>query len=320
MEILLLIVAATYAISGKHQKDTSVAAYKAGKEPPGLVKARMRHEAGGGRFATSPGKDRTPKGPGATRLLLASRWAGACEKAKTRGEDKLKRWQAWYQEQAPERDEQWREKQRRKMQRRTERLEKWQDRWTNAKTADSSTQDTDESLSETPIQPDQPDESPSTGGQTTDPSEEAQAQPDTESESEHADRVVTSDDNPEGAAQPQNPQENASTAGGSTSTADTATTASIGELMDYQQGAATLNNHADEVDGYDTALSGLGQDMESVGWGAEVHGPLSDMHTKLQNVSARYRDLAENVKHQGDSVNDAYDDAPWAPDRAALTQ
>ena len=63
VEVILLILAATYAVSGKHTKDTSLAAYKAGKEPPGLVKARLRHEAGGGRFVTRPGKDKQqPKG------------------------------------------------------------------------------------------------------------------------------------------------------------------------------------------------------------------------------------------------------------------
>lgn len=107
MELLLMCIAVAYTLTGKFNKDTNQAAYTAGKEPPGLVKARMRHESGGGARKPS-GK---PTGKGSTRLLLSQRWANACEKAKDRADDKHRRWRAWYADQAESRDEQWRTKQ-----------------------------------------------------------------------------------------------------------------------------------------------------------------------------------------------------------------
>lgn len=310
MEVILLILAATYAVSGKHRKDTSIAAYKAGKEPPGLVKARLRHEAGGGRFSTRPGKEKTPKGPGATRLLIASRWAAACEKAKTKSEDDLRRWHAWYQEQAPDRDQAWRDKQQRKMQRRADRLDKWQGRWTRTKTATAGIKD---KLGRTGESGENSQHGEAT---TSDSSDQPAQQPETTAQSGTSGQNESS---PTGSNTPAEPGPT-SLHTGSTAAIPTHSTETTSGGAVYQQGAATLHNHADEVDGYDKALTALGQDLESRGWGAEVHGPLSDMHTKLQNVAARYRDLAEKAKHQGDNVNDSYDEAPWAPDREALTQ
>src|SRR5690606_18861930 len=111
VEIFILCAAVAYMFTGKFNKDTAQAAYKAGHEPPGVVKARMRHERGGG-VRTPAG---TPKGRGATRLMLAQRWANACEKAKDKQDDKHRRWRAWFAEQAPQRDQQWREKQANKI-------------------------------------------------------------------------------------------------------------------------------------------------------------------------------------------------------------
>src|SRR5690606_40614572 len=49
-----------------------------------------------------------------------------CQKAADRQHDKLRRWRAWYAEQAPQRDEQWRAKQRAKLQRRQRRLQRFE--------------------------------------------------------------------------------------------------------------------------------------------------------------------------------------------------
>lgn len=304
VEVILLILAATYAVSGKHTKDTSLAAYKAGKEPPGLVKARLRHEAGGGRFVTRPGKDKQqPKGPGATRLLIASRWANACEKSKTRGEDKLKRWQAWYDERAPHRDKAWRDKQNRKMDKRAERLDKWQGRWTRTKNAKDAAKDAFSRRGE-----ESEPEASSAGNTPEQPAEQQPSKSDeplkvefpTVNANERIDKLADHD-------------RRVKEARSSTNTTEE------GDAV-YTSGAATMHNHAAEVEGYQKALTALGQDMADVKWGAEVHGPLADMHTKLKSVAARYRNLAETVKHQGDNVNDAYDDAPWSPDHQVLTQ
>ena len=112
MELMLISLAIAYMFTSKHSKDTAQAAYKAGKEPPGLAKARMRHESGGSK---KPGGQRKPNGKptghGAMRLMVSQRWANACEKVKDKSDDKHRRWRAWYAEQSPERDAAWREKQ-----------------------------------------------------------------------------------------------------------------------------------------------------------------------------------------------------------------
>lgn len=301
MEPILLIMAATYVISGKHSKDTAQSAYKAGKEPPGLVKARLRHEAGGGRFRTRPGKDKQPKGPGAGRLLIASRWSVACEKAKTKQEDKLRRWQAWYEEQAPDRDQAWRDKQTKKMNNRAERLDKWQGRWTRTKTAAAGAKDAARATLSS--NKDDATEQPAESSTSEQPDQSPAPEPEPAPEPAAADT---------GADAPANPP-------ASSPSTNTSSSQQEGDAV-YQSGASTMHNHANEVEGYRKALTALGQDMADVNWGAEVHGPLADMHTKLKSVAARYRNLAETVKHQGDAVNDAYDEAPWSPDHKVLTQ
>lgn len=312
MEIIMLIMAAAYAVGSKNHKDTSTAAYKAGKEPPGLAKARMRHEAGGGRFVTRPGKTDQPKGPGATRLLIAQKWANGCEKSRTRSEDELRRWQAWYQEQAPQRDENWRAKQRRKINNRAERLAKWQGRWVSAKTtlAGGGGQDSAEANTGSDTE-----QEPASAEGETQPGVQDQTEQAVEDSASSGENTQTDDTEP---AKQSEQGQNTSTGGGSPAAGSS--TAPIGDLVDYQQAVATLHNHADEIEGFNTALSGLGQDMDAAGWGSEVHGDLGDMHSQLASITARYRDLAEDVKAQGDAVNDAYDNAPWAPDKAALTR
>lgn len=86
-------------------------AYANGKEPPGVAKARMRHEAGGG-GRTASGR---PTGKGAFRLMAASRWANACLATKQRADHKAARRRAWYAETAPLKDAEWRAKQLRKL-------------------------------------------------------------------------------------------------------------------------------------------------------------------------------------------------------------
>lgn len=98
------------------------AAYASGKEPPGVAKARMRHENGGGGRSPSG----RPKGKGAFRLLLADRWANACESARQRGEHKARRRREWYETKvAPREDEAYKAKQLAKL----EKADKARDRW-----------------------------------------------------------------------------------------------------------------------------------------------------------------------------------------------
>jgi outer membrane biosynthesis protein TonB len=117
---LTCMVIAYFFTKGK----VDTAAYASGKESPGVAKARMRHESGGGGRSASG----RPKGKGAFRLMLADRWANACESARQRGEHKAKRRRAWFAETAPQRDAAWREKQLRKLGRADDARRKWAER------------------------------------------------------------------------------------------------------------------------------------------------------------------------------------------------
>lgn len=119
MEALFLtcVVVAFFVTKGR----TDTAAYSNGKEPPGLVRARMRHDRGGG-ARTGSGR---PVGRGAFGLLVASRWASACRAAQHRGEHRAARRRAWFDETAPQRDARWREAQRRRLDRADRARERW---------------------------------------------------------------------------------------------------------------------------------------------------------------------------------------------------
>ena len=298
MEPILLIAAVTYMVSGKYGKDTAQSAYKAGKEPPGLVKARLRHEAGGGRFVTRPGKDKKqPKGPGATRLLIASRWSNACEKAKTKSEDKLQRWKAWYEEQAPQRDQAWRDKQKKKINNRAERLDKWQGRWTSVKSAAAGAKD----AVKTAMSSD------------TDAVTEQQPAADdpTEPESPTSEQSANPEPEPAGDSTTADGQ-NEPTGSGPGGT-DQQPTTSAGGVMDYQQAASALRAAATRVEQYRTDLSEMADGLGGKNWGVEVHGDIRDMDSNLADISADYRDMANQMQQEGDNVADAEDAHPYVP-------
>lgn len=397
MELLLICAAIAYTLTGKFSKDTNQAAYKAGKEPPGLARARMRHESGGGARKPS-GK---PAGKGATRLLLSQRWSHACEKAKDRADDKHRRWQAWYAEQAPHRDEQWRGKQEKRLANSKRRADKFaqargmasptawrEDRaekhaWDENTRHDTSGNDTvsagaagetdltthqrkgnrsGAALSTDSVTPNQHGKSyDARGFDITDPAPNAagrtgviepesmryQNPPSPGTPAEEAVHDSSVSGIPPGAIEAMQAKrrqevkdemgyipsagtfnrvsrdidarkmaEHLKASDAQSGRAPSETTSSGGNL--YQQQSGELTNHAEEVDGYRQAISQLADELESRGWGSEVHGALSDMQTSLSTVASRYRDTAEDIHQQGDAASDAYDDAPWAPDRDAL--
>lgn len=126
---LTCVVVAFFVTKGR----TDTAAYNSGKEPPGLVRARMRYAAGGG-ARTGSGR---PVGRGAFGLLVASRWAEACRAAQHRGEHRAARRRAWFDETAPQRDARWRETQRRRL----DRADRARARWAAARGLTTSTDD-----------------------------------------------------------------------------------------------------------------------------------------------------------------------------------
>lgn len=313
MEVALMMLAAAYMLTGKFNKDTAQAAYKAGKEPPGLVKARMRHAAGGGRRQSGTGK---PKGPGATRLLLASRWSGACQKAQDKGEDKLRRWQAWYAEQAPTRDAAWREKQQKRMARRGQRLDKWQGRWTRTKDTVNPAnlrRDRDEQRAwDENTRRDQDAEQQVAEAQGDAQQLRDQAPPQAADTQPTAAAPVATGEQPEQSAATTAPT---GTAAASAAVAEQSSTtrSSVGGIVDYQSAATALQAAAERVEQYRTDLSAMADGLGGNQWGVEVHGPIRDMDTNLSEIAGDYRDLAVQMQQQGDNVRDAEDAHPYVP-------
>ena len=58
--------------------------------------------------------------------------------------------------------------------------------------------------------------------------------------------------------------------------------------------------------------------MDGRKWGTGVTGPIGDADGDLAAAASAYRDLAEQIKGQGDKVKDAYDQHPDVPREAAL--
>lgn len=320
MELALICLAVAFMVTGKHQKDTAQAAYKAGKEPPGLQKARMRHEKGGGRFKPARGGGQQPAGPGAARRTIATRWGHACEKARDRMEDKHQRWRAWYAEQAPQRDESWREKQQRRLDKRGQRLERFQCGWTRTKDSLNPSaracEDAawNENTARSPYDCLTPAEAAAreaarqeAAGQEADAQEAASALKAPVQSGTQGSTPV-----PDG-EQPQTGSESAPAEQPATTVLNSQNTNQTGGQTVYADAADRLHAAAEQIEQYRADLAAMGDGLEAKGWGVEVHGPVSDMDQHLADVAGGYRDLAGQMQTQGDSVNDAHDAHPYVP-------
>jgi hypothetical protein len=439
------------------------AAYKAGKEPPSVAKARLRHARGGG-ARTDSGR---PKGPGAFRLLLASRWANACLAAKQRADHKAARRRAWYDEIAPLKDEQWREKQQRRLDRADVARRKWAERrglidlneyrerkrenqawdenerrnaeddaWDENRRRDAATTRTrtagdtgavtgtrpnvakPDAVSDRAVRP-RPRRSESTPSDE-DPlrplSLEAERSPTSEDIVHHSNRYVVDEsgsgpgvartfhkpqpelgeptamcrieassnkplpdedtifprngeafeeylarlsaigwkwkrvdpnnpfhlritpaDMPEQpqAEQPQSeesqrdepntqdagePGEAVPARSGSAATPAAAAVrgSTEGTSTVYEQAVANLIRRADEVAHFRANLATFADTLAGKKWGVEVTGPIKDMNTGLSELEGTYRDLAAQMRAQGDRGAEAYDKAPWVPGPEAV--
>lgn len=130
LETWLLVVAVAYFVSGKHRKDTAIAAYEAGKEPPGVAKARMRSDGGGGHGRGRGGSGgRSGRGGGdGLGALIGTWWRGAMGAATARAQHNAERRRAWNEDQAPNRDEAWQEKQRARLAKRGTKIDRFRRR------------------------------------------------------------------------------------------------------------------------------------------------------------------------------------------------
>lgn len=336
---LTCVVVAFFVTKGR----TDTAAYNSGKEPPGLVRARMRHAAGGARTATG-----RPVGRGAFGLLVASRWAEACRAAQHRGEHRAARRRAWFDETAPQRDQRWRDTQRRRL----DRADRARARWAAARGLPTSTSTDD------PGHPDGNADDSGTGAGGVRPwaGRGARRNPD------HPALDTTTGPGPGGPApgtgqgpgqgraqgrdqgeRPSGPDgagvfdvvgDTTDTATGNDSTAgggpeagappDSAapgpagvpvrpvSSTSGGNDM-YEQAVTRLIAAADEVAAFAVNLAGFTDRLAGDGWGVEVTGPLADCGPALAAWEASYRAAAEQMTAQGDAGRAAYDQAPFVP-------
>ncbi|OLM28955.1 hypothetical protein Ae717Ps2_5924c [Pseudonocardia sp. Ae717_Ps2] len=302
---LTCVVVAFFVTKGR----TDTAAYTAGKEPPGLARARMRHDAGGG-ARTPSGR---PVGRGAFGLLVASRWTEACRAAQHRAEHRAARRRAWYDATAPGRDERWRATQRRRL----ERADRARARWAQARgltTGVGSSGRTDRAGRAVP-EPwgrRRPGTGPAAvaGGAavtaTDDPGPPTSAG-DTPVPGPAPDGV----DNTGTDTDDTDPTTSPGPAAPILATTST-TTASGGHGM-YETAVARLTAAAEACGLYQSQLSGFVDRLAGQGWGGQVTGPLTDSLTGLAAAEASYRDLAGQMRAQGDQGRDAYEAAPYVP-------
>lgn len=319
---LTCMVVAYFLTKGK----VDTAAYSNGKEPPGVVRARMKHDAGGG-ARTSSGR---PTGRGAFGLMLASRWANACEAARQRDEHKAARRRAWYDETAPEKDAAWREKQLRKLERSDWARERWAqarglisrptagtatDPWARRATTTSqgrnqSTPITDSPTSDTDAGPEDGEHTTTDPASPTDQPTTDEPAPGPAPESTTPDPDPPTAGTPPPAARPSTENDNDNDNDDHSSTA---ATPNQGSSNMYDEAVNRLIQAADQVAEYRSNLIAFADRLAGDGWGTEVTGPLQDTQTSLTAWENLYRDTAERIKNQGDQGAAAYDQAPYVP-------
>lgn len=311
---LTFVVLAYFLTKGK----VDTAAYANGKESPGVAKARLRHEKrGGGHSATG-----RPKGSGAFRLLLASRWDNACKAAAQRGDHRAARRRDWFERNKDSRDQRWRDK----MQRRLDRADQRRDRWTgllaglhpdefrsrraeDAAWRENARRDAETAQRNTPsdeIKPSGPETAPEQA--TNRAARSRQDRPGTKPKSRLRSALVLPRKAAVIATKPAdttpNPVGNAPTTEGNTNV--------------YTSAVTRLTAEADRVAAWRHNLKALSDGLKAKGWGEAVTGPTADMDSELASIEGDYRNLAAQMKQQGDNGKAAYEQAPWVPSAEAV--
>jgi chemotaxis protein histidine kinase CheA len=338
MEPILLTCMVIAFLITKSKVDTT--AYANGKEPPGLAKARLAHERGGGKRAASG----RPKGPGALRLLLASQWANACAAAKQRGDHIAARRRAWYEETAPLRDEEWRKKHWQRLLDNDARRNLWATHrgLSVADTADSHLDKADKAAEAgTDAKADTSDSGNEKAKATDSPTQTAK--PDAESATAQAKPHIAAteakDTSPDATPADHKPAEQQATDRPSASTppaaadsvaaqpaaatdedtaVSTTTKGNTEMTVVYMKAVDQLVAAADQAEAFRSNLTAFADGLAGKGWGVEVTGPLQDMDSQLATLAGHYRDLAGQMKSQGDRGAEAYDQAPYVPGPEAV--
>lgn len=311
---LTCMVLAFFLTKGK--VDTT--AYANGKESPGVAKARLRHEnRGGGRSASG-----RPKGSGAFRLLLASRWDNACKSAAQRADHRAARRRDWFDRTKDSRDERWRAKMQRRLDRADQRRDGWvgrlsglrPDEYRSRRAEDAAWRENARRDAEAAQRNTTNDEvKPADPGTAPDPATERAARsrqdrPGTKPKPRLRSALVLPRKAAVIATKPAGPSPqpvgNAPTTEGNTNV--------------YTRTVTGLIAEADKVAAWRRNLKALSDGLKAKGWGEAVTGPAADMDSELASIEGDYRNLAAQMKQQGDNGKAAYEQAPWVPSAEAV--
>jgi hypothetical protein len=310
--IFLTCMVLAYFFS-KTKVDTT--AYANGKESPGVTKARLRHESGGG-ARSAKGR---PQGTGAFRLVLASRWANACEAARQRGDHKAKRRRDWFEKTKDDRDEKWQGKMQRRLERADERRSRWADRLAGLSPAEMRSRRKEDAAWRENAQRDaEPVDDEATVGDVTKATPDAVPDP-------AVNRKIQDQVRPgaKPTLRPRTPGPiGKPTAGGGTGAGKSPqpvgnAPTTEGQNNVYMDAVTKLTRAADGVAAWRNGLKQFGDGLEAKGWGQQVTGVIKDMITELNDIEGVYRDRAAQMKQQGDNGKAAYEQAPWVPSAEA---
>lgn len=304
---LTCMVLAFFLTKGK----VDTAAYANGKESPAVAKARLRHENRGGGHRASG----RPKGSGAFRLLLATRWDSACKTAAQRLDHRAARRRDWFDRTKDSRDQRWNDK----MQRRLERADKRRDRWAGLLAGlhptefrrrrdeeqawrENARRDADAAQRETP-------DSTATADPKTaaNPAMNRARRPLDKPGTKPTQRLKSALILPRkpliiggsGTGKSPTPVGNAPTTEGTTNV--------------YENAVTRLIAYADQIAAWRRGLKHLSDGLKAKGWGTAVTGPTADMDSELAVIEGDYRNLAAQMKQQGDNGKEAYEQNPWVP-------
>lgn len=305
----------------KSKVDT--AAYANGKESPGVAKARLRHENhGGGRSASG-----RPKGSGAFRLLLASRWDNACKSAAQRADHRAARRRDWFDRTKNSRDERWRGKMQRRLDRADERRDRWAGLLTGLRPDEFRRRRTEDAAwRENAQRDDEAARRETTNGETTN-GETKPTDPETASNPATNRTARTRPDRPgtkprqrlkSALVLPRKAAVIATKPAGTSPNPVGNAPAAEGNTNVYLIAVTRLTAEADRIAAWRTNLKSLSDGLAAKGWGSAVTGPTADMDSELASIEGDYRTLAAQMKQQGDNGKAAYEQAPWVPSAEAV--
>lgn len=86
----------------------------------------------------------------------------------------------------------------------------------------------------------------------------------------------------------------------------------------YQDAVARLTAAADLAAQFRDELTVFADTLAGKGWGAQVAGPVQDMHARLTRIEGHYRDLGAQMHHQGERGASAYEQARYVPGPEAV--